>query len=275
METSSSSVSTSEGSGAPAGIHSHVVPVSACPVESRRVRLYLVGLNPLRSEAGPVTTRTEGIQSMRPYEVVYIFHPALSEDAVNEKLEKYHALVTGDEGAEVTATDHWGPRQLAYEIKGQNQGFFVVVQFTGTASSLGPFERILKLDEELLRYLIVLSEGEPTSGMSVLAESPYTRSDDDDDDDEEEEEEEDFGHGEASPPEFSGGRGRRRRMDGPRIELLNFKDVGTLSRFVTEQGKILPKRTTKVTSQFQRHLGRAVKRARYLALLPYVQKHDR
>jgi small subunit ribosomal protein S18 len=56
---------------------------------------------------------------------------------------------------------------------------------------------------------------------------------------------------------------------------LNFKDVGTLSRFVTEQGKILPKRTTKVTSQFQRRLGQAVKRARYLALLPYVQNHDR
>jgi small subunit ribosomal protein S18 len=112
--------------------------------------------------------------------------------------------------------------------------------------------------------------------MSVLAESPYTRSDGEDDEEEEEEEdEEDFGHGEASPPEFSGGRGRRRRMDGPRIELLNFKDVGTLSRFVTEQGKILPKRTTKVTAQFQRRLGQAVKRARYLALLPYVQNHNR
>ncbi|MEX0935837.1 MAG: 30S ribosomal protein S18 [Gemmatimonadota bacterium] len=64
-------------------------------------------------------------------------------------------------------------------------------------------------------------------------------------------------------------------MEGPRIELLNFKDVGTLSRFVTEQGKILPKRTTKVDAPFQRQLGRAVKRARYLALLPYVQNHDR
>jgi small subunit ribosomal protein S18 len=59
-------------------------------------------------------------------------------------------------------------------------------------------------------------------------------------------------------------------MDGPRITLLNFKDVSTLSRFVTEQGKILPKRTTKVTAAFQRQLGRAVKRARYLALLPYT-----
>jgi small subunit ribosomal protein S6 len=213
---------------------------------------------------------------MRNYEVVYIFHPSLTEEAVNQKLERFHALITGDGTAEITAVDHWGSRQLAYQVKGQSQGYYVVAQFASDPTSIAGLERVLKLDEELLRYLIVLSEGEPTSGMSVLAESPYTRAEgEEEEDEEEEEEEEDFGHGEASPPEFSGGRGRRRRMDGPRIELLNFKDVGTLSRFVTEQGKILPKRTTKVTSQFQRRLGQAVKRARYLALLPYVQNHDR
>ena len=59
------------------------------------------------------------------------------------------------------------------------------------------------------------------------------------------------------------------------IELLNYKDVSTLSRFLTEQGKILPKRTTKVTARLQRQLGTAVKRARYLALVPYTDLHRR
>jgi small subunit ribosomal protein S18 len=63
-------------------------------------------------------------------------------------------------------------------------------------------------------------------------------------------------------------------MEGPRILQLNYKDVSTLSHFVTEQGKILPKRTTKVSAAFQRQLGTAVKRARYLALLPYMRRHD-
>ena len=58
------------------------------------------------------------------------------------------------------------------------------------------------------------------------------------------------------------------------MELLNYKDVATLSRFMTEQGKILPKRTTKVTARFQRDLGRAIKRARYLSLVPYVRNHE-
>ena len=50
--------------------------------------------------------------------------------------------------------------------------------------------------------------------------------------------------------------------------------VATLSHFVTEQGKILPKRTTKVTAAFQRQLGTAIKRARYLALMPYMRRQD-
>lgn len=215
---------------------------------------------------------------MRNYEVVYIFDPSLDEEAVTARLERFHGLVTGKDGAEVTEVDQWGVRQLAYPINKQGQGYYVVAQFTADPTDLVEFERIIKLDESVMRFLVVLSEGEPTSGMSVMAEvheSAGSRdNDDDDDDDDDDDEEEEYGP-DGSPPVFSGGRGRRRRVDGPRIELLNFKDVSTLSRFITEQGKILPKRTTKVTARFQRHLGAAVKRARYLALLPYVQNHDK
>ena len=212
---------------------------------------------------------------MREYEVVYIFHPALDEERVNEKLDRFHGILTGPDGAELVEIDHWGVRQLAYRVQDQMQGYYVVAQLTAVPASLAEFERIVKLDEEVLRYLIVLSEGEPTSGMSILAESPEFEHDDDDDDEEEDDnDDDDFTQAEGSPPEFSGGRGKRRRVDGPRIELLNYKDVSTLSRFVTEQGKLLPRRTTKVTAPFQRQLGSAVKRARYLALLPFVQNHE-
>lgn len=209
---------------------------------------------------------------MRNYEVVYIFDADLDEDAVSGRLEKHQAAVTGDSG-EVTAVDHWGNRQLAYPIGRHKSGYYVVTQFTAEPSALPEFERLLKLDDDLLRYLIVLSEGEPVSGESILAPTPPSdgsEEDEEEDDEDDEDEEED----DDSPPEFSGGRGRRRRHDGPAIEVLNYKDVATLSRFVTEEGKILPKRTTKVTAGFQRQLGQAVKRARYLALLPYVRDHE-
>jgi len=211
---------------------------------------------------------------VRLYEAVYIFDPGLDEEAINATLERHHKVVTGDDG-EVTAVDHWGNRQLAYPIGKKRTGYYVVAQFNGNPEALPEFERVLKLDETLLRYLVVLNEGEPTTGMSILAPKPMsTATPDDDDEDEEEEEEELEDDDRTSPPEFSGGRGRRRRVEGPRIDLLNYKDVATLSRFLTESGKILPRRTTKVTAGFQRQLGSAVKRARYLALLPYIRDHE-
>ncbi len=220
---------------------------------------------------------------MRLYEIVYIFDATLDEDLVNKKLEKFHPLVLGKSG-EVGAVDHWGTRQMAYPVRKQNTGYYVVAQVRAEADGLPEFERVLRLDPELLRYLIVLNEGEPTTGHSLLGEAPPSRAGKDDEGDEEEEEdrgsdeparaEEDDADRGFSPPEFSGGRGRRRRMEGPVIELLNYKDVSTLSQFMTEQGKILPKRTTKVTARFQRQLGRAIKRARFLALIPYIRDHE-
>ncbi len=112
---------------------------------------------------------------MRLYEVVYILDPALDEGAVTAKLEKFHALATAD-GGEVSAVDHWGTRQLAYPIKRQSTGYYVVSQFTASVSALPEFERLLKLDDEVLRYLLVINEGEPTSGQSIVAEVRSTPS---------------------------------------------------------------------------------------------------
>jgi small subunit ribosomal protein S18 len=55
-----------------------------------------------------------------------------------------------------------------------------------------------------------------------------------------------------------------------KISLIDYKDVETLRQFITEQGKILTRRFTGTCAKHQRLLGRAVKRARYIALLPFV-----
>ena len=72
---------------------------------------------------------------MRLYEVVYILDPALGEDAVTAKLDKFHQLATAT-GGEVTAIDHWGVRQLAYPIKKLQNGYYVVAQFTASVDAL-------------------------------------------------------------------------------------------------------------------------------------------
>ncbi len=60
-----------------------------------------------------------------------------------------------------------------------------------------------------------------------------------------------------------------------RIRIVDYKDEKLLSRFLTERGKILPRRLSGVSARHQRQLAVAIKRARYLALLPYIKGyHD-
>ena len=55
-------------------------------------------------------------------------------------------------------------------------------------------------------------------------------------------------------------------------EIVDYKDVRKLQRFLTERGKILPRRATGLTAKQQRQVARAIKRARQIALLPYVRR---
>jgi small subunit ribosomal protein S18 len=68
---------------------------------------------------------------------------------------------------------------------------------------------------------------------------------------------------------------RRRKscpFSGPNAPKIDYKDIRLLQRFISERGKIVPSRITAVSTQRQRELARAIKRARYLGLLPYRVK---
>lgn len=61
-------------------------------------------------------------------------------------------------------------------------------------------------------------------------------------------------------------------FSGPNAPTIDFRDTKLLSRYVSERGKIVPSRITAVSAKKQRELAKAIKRARYLGLLPYVIK---
>ena len=86
---------------------------------------------------------------------------------------------------------------------------------------------------------------------------------------------------ETTLPESSGGGGgrraflRRRKVcpfSGANAPKIDYKDVKLLQRYVSERGKIVPSRITAVSAKKQRELAKAIKRARFLALLPHVVK---
>ena len=118
----------------------------------------------------------------RPYEAVYILDSALEETAINEKLTRYQELLGNP--ADLTV-DHWGRRQLAYQIGRKDTGYYVVSRFTADPTLLPEFERALKLDEGMVRYLIALHEretGAPPMSEEELAAAARRQDDDDDED---------------------------------------------------------------------------------------------
>ena len=63
------------------------------------------------------------------------------------------------------------------------------------------------------------------------------------------------------------------RFTADKIAEVDYKDLNILKEFVAENGKVIPARITGTKSRFQRQLGTAIKRARFLALLPYTDLH--
>jgi small subunit ribosomal protein S18 len=63
------------------------------------------------------------------------------------------------------------------------------------------------------------------------------------------------------------------RFTAEGVTEIDYKDLATLKAYVTETGKIVPSRITGTKANYQRQLASAVKRARYLALLPYTDRH--
>ncbi|MFP4273128.1 MAG: 30S ribosomal protein S18 [Halothiobacillaceae bacterium] len=57
------------------------------------------------------------------------------------------------------------------------------------------------------------------------------------------------------------------------VKQIDYKDLDTLKQYITETGKIVPSRVTGTKARYQRQLSTAIKRARFLALLPYTDRH--
>ncbi len=66
---------------------------------------------------------------------------------------------------------------------------------------------------------------------------------------------------------------RRRIQQAQKDMVLDYKDLDTLRQFIGETGKIVPSRITGASARFQRRLAAEIKRARFLALLPYTDQH--
>jgi len=91
---------------------------------------------------------------MRNYESLYIIHPEVVGDELTVMVEKFQKVLT-DQAAEIHKLDIWGVRKLAYPIQKVERGCYVQTLFCAEPEVIAEFERRLRLDEKILRFLTV------------------------------------------------------------------------------------------------------------------------
>ena len=118
----------------------------------------------------------------RSYEAVYIFDSTLEDTAITDKLGRFRGLLGVAESD--MKLDHWGRRQLAYPIGPRENGYYVIARFEAESAGIPEYERAMKLDSAVIRYLLTIHENEvgaPPMTEEELALAKKRAEDDDED----------------------------------------------------------------------------------------------
>lgn len=96
------------------------------------------------------------------YELVYIIHPAVEEEARKELIARFNGMIEQN-GGKVEKVEEWGKRRLAYLINHLPEGYYVLVQYTAESSVPKEIERNMGITDTILRYLTTRIEHKTTS----------------------------------------------------------------------------------------------------------------
>jgi small subunit ribosomal protein S6 len=105
---------------------------------------------------------------MTDYEVTYILRPSLEENEVDERSNAIAEIVRHQNG-EVVNVEKLGKKRLAYEIADVREGHYVVMQFKSDGAGSKELERLLKLQEDVLRALVVRLDAKMIAHMAAVA----------------------------------------------------------------------------------------------------------
>ena len=97
--------------------------------------------------------------SAHKYELMLIADPELDDNALKKLIDQYLETVTNDKGT-VENIDIWGRRKLAYEIDGKTEGAYAVVEYTSEPASSAELDRLLNLNESIVRTKILRKDAE-------------------------------------------------------------------------------------------------------------------
>lgn len=94
---------------------------------------------------------------MRKYEIMYVVRPNIEEDAKKALIERFEEILTSN-GAEIIESKDWGKRRLAYEINDFKEGFYQIVRVKSTDEATNEFDRLAKINDDIIRHIVVREE---------------------------------------------------------------------------------------------------------------------
>ncbi len=103
------------------------------------------------------------------YESVFILQPDLEEEEITRRVEAAEQIVTGG-GGELSNSERWGKKRLAYEIKRNRYGYYVLLRYRAESAVLKELERHLKITEAVLKYMTVRVRAGITTPAELHAE---------------------------------------------------------------------------------------------------------
>lgn len=198
------------------------------------------------------------------YELTYVISGVVQQNQVDDIVRKVNHLIEDNDG-DVIEVNEWGNQRLAYEIDRKRSGYYVNMYFKAPGALIERLERELEINDDVLRYLTLRMDAKmkrhykKQTRLRAQAEEASENGEEGDEGSDEEE-------STASHDD---------RVNYEHIEYVDYKDADDLEQYINNQGKILPRRVTDVPARVQRQITKAIKRARHLALLPYVQESIR
>lgn len=91
---------------------------------------------------------------LNKYETIFIIAPAVEDKAA--VVEKFTAMINND--GKVESVDEWGNRKLAYEIKKNKEGYYVLINFEAKPAFIDELERVYKITDEVIKFITVKKE---------------------------------------------------------------------------------------------------------------------
>ena len=107
---------------------------------------------------------------MNKYEVMYVIDPTLEDSVRNELISYFSGIVEKNAGM-IDRIDEWGKRRLAYAINYKTEGYYVLMYIQGPSELPRELERNFKINDKVLRYLVIRYEGELPAKREPL--KPY------------------------------------------------------------------------------------------------------